>query len=226
MSMNVFTFLECWLLQLVSFSVFFLGFWSWFSLLFDRRLLDRQWQLLLLLVCTILSWCLCCWFLDLLWFQLGLRLLSVSFNWYLISCSFHLRLSWFRSRHFKAHRLSQGLGLTLRALSFRLLWGRGRLSRLWWRLRNLDRCWRQGRGLHLSCLLRLGEGCWQCWLGRWSLSLCRRIGGADLIHSEQILLLLLSLLKLSLYHCLLFLRLPDLLLDRRLLSGLGGRWCS
>lgn len=117
--------------------------------------------------------------------------------------------------------------MTLRALSFRLLWGRGRLSRLWWRLQNLGRCWRQGRGLYLSCLLRLGEGRRLCWLGRWSLSLCRRIGDpADLIHSEQILLLLLSLLKLRLDHCLLFLRLPDLLLDRRLLSGLGGRWCS
>jgi hypothetical protein len=130
MSMNFFTFLECWLLQLVSFSVIFLGFWSWFSLLFDRRLLDRQWHLLLLLIRTVLSWRrLCCWFVDLLWFQLGLRLLSGSFNWYLISCSFHLRLSRFRSRDFKSHRLSQGLSLTLRALSFRLLWGRGRLSR-------------------------------------------------------------------------------------------------
>ena len=159
-----------------------------------------------------------------MWLHLGLRLWEAGFNWSLGSCCFHLRLSSFSGRHFESHRLSQSLGLTLWALSFRLLRRRGRLSWLGWRLRNLGRCRRLGRSRHLSCLLWLGGSRWLCWLGWWSLSLCWRLGTADLVHSEQVLLLLLSLLQLRLDHCLLFLCLSDLLLDRRLLGGLGGRW--
>lgn len=222
---NFFALLESGLLQLMGFGLLFLGWRSLNRLLLhllivsswllSRSSLDRRGYFCLLLDRKLLAqWRLGRLAAHLLWLHLGLLLLASCLNWNAVCLSVHLRLCRIGSRHLETHLFGQCLGLTLWTVSFGLLWGRRTRNSCWLLWRNVGRWLRLSQGLDLRGLLLLVRSGYWRWLRHCSWCLDGGIADStDLIHGEEVLLLLLPLLELGLDHCLLLLSLLYLLLD-------------